>query len=587
MDINKAKVLLQKVLDCRSIKFVYYIDDYTNSLDLLLRFFDDNAVEALEAFSPSFPTSAIIAKQAQQPIEGILAEWLETLNLADREIVNRQIRNGKKNAFEDTAIQILGDICIQCSPEEWLEKYKYDFLSHIESREPVLLLFDKLLKSSHPLVHGRDGVALAENAVETVPEDLVYCGVFSQQFEPQDEYEQRKQYKNGVFPISKKRLTNSDCYSFVEGIINILWLKNVEFIKEQAIRLIKGASQSLIDRYSSIQPADYRQIIVKSSGIEGCRESDTMLRLIHIIFDTEIRNQLAGSSIEQSLLFQRHISDINTINEICPPKMQSVYNFDLVRSFNQDETFISGTTLNKLLTPLQNGDVFCVNDDKYYILLCQPCNISLRPFGGRRKETDLYDIGFWVPLVENLVLNNKLEKELARINQFVDNVDCIADAENSIRTLLEKHPKEPLPCLINDKQLAVDFSHFKTISLSLLDYTTFNESGELNVNAQISERLHPIQVKMLELLSKRHSNLKELEAQIKQLGIDGKIDAEKPLFKLLTWIAQFLGISPTIKDQNIVYPVKRIGHLRDVYSSDLLVQLSHYISRAGFPNSFT
>ena len=213
MDINKAKVLLQKVLDCRSIKFVYYIDDYTNSLDLLIRFFDDNAVEALEAFSPSFPTSAIIAKQAQQPIEGILAEWLETLNLADREIVNRQIRNGKKNAFEDTAIQILGDICIQCSPEEWLEKYKYDFLSHIESREPVLLLFDKLLKSSHPLVHGRDGVALAENAVETVPEDLVYCGVFSQQFEPQDEYEQRKQYKNGVFPISKKRLTNSDCYS--------------------------------------------------------------------------------------------------------------------------------------------------------------------------------------------------------------------------------------------------------------------------------------------------------------------------------------------------------------------------------------
>ena len=98
-----------------------------------------------------------------------------------------------------------------------------------------------------------------------------------------------------------------------------MWLKNVEFIKDRAIALIRDASKSLIDRYSAIQPADYRQIIVKSSGEEGCRESDTMLRLIHIIFDTEIRNKLAGSSIEQSLLFQRHISDINSINEICPP----------------------------------------------------------------------------------------------------------------------------------------------------------------------------------------------------------------------------------------------------------------------------
>ena len=587
MDINEAKVLLQKVLDCRKVKVVYYIDDFTNILELLLRYFDDSSVDVLEAFSPSFPDKAIVAKQAQQPFDGILAEWLETLNQTDKERVDQQIRNRKKTAFEDAAIQILGDKCIQCSPEEWFDKYNDHFLSNVKSGVSTLLLFDKLIKSTHPLVQGRDGVALAETAVETVPKDLVYCGVFSQQFEPQDEYEQRKKYKNGVFPISKKRLNNSDYYSFVEGIINILWLKNVEFIKDLAIRLINEASESLINRYSAIQPADYRQIIVKSSGEAGCRESDTMLRLIHIIFDTEIRNKLAGSPTEQSKLFQRHISDINSINEICPPKMQSVYNHDLVRAFNQDEIYISGNTLNRLLTPLQNGDVFCVNDEIYYILLCQPCNISIRPFGGRGNETDIYDIGFWVPLVENLVPNKKLEKEFARINQFVENVDRVKDAENSIRILLEKHPKEPLPCLINDKQLAVDYSHFKTISLSLLDYTTLNEAGELIVCHQGSERLHPIQVKMLERLSQRHSNLRELEAQIKQLGIEGKIDADKPLFKLLSWITQLFGITPTFKEQSIVYPIKRIGHLRDVYASDLLVQLSHYISRAGFPNSFT
>lgn len=220
-------------------------------------------------------------------------------------------------------------------------------------------------------------------------------------------------------------------------------------------------------------------------------------------------------------------------------------------------------------------------------MLCQPCNISIRPFGGRGNETDIYDIGFWGPLVENLVPNKKLEKEFARINQFVENVDRVKDAENNIRILLEKHPKEPLPCLINDKQLAVDYSHFKTISLSLLDYTTFNEAGELIVCHQSSERIHPIQVKMQERLSQKHSNLRELEAQIKQLGIEGKIDADKPLFKFLSWITQLFGITPIIKGQNIVYPIKRIGHLRDVYASDLLVQLSHYISRAGFPNSFT
>lgn len=587
MDINEAKDLLQRVLDCRNIKVIYYIDDFTNSLEQVFRFFDDSSVDVLKSFSPQFPNEAIVAKQAEQPVTGLLAGWWDTLNHDERELVIRQIAKGRKVSFEDSAVQILGDRCIKCSPEEWFSSFKNDFLSHIDSGDIVLLLFDKLLNSSHPLIKGHDGVYLAEMTVEDLSKKLVYCGVFSQDFEPQNEFEQRKKYKNGVYPISKKRLSNFDYYSFVEGIINILWHGNVEYLKERAVDLINNASKSLIERYSDIQPADYKQIIINSSYAEGSRESDTMLRLIHIIFDTEIRKTLSEFSPEQFSMFQQQISEIRAINDICPTKMQRFYNLDLVKSFNQDEAFISGAVLNSLLTPLQNGDIFCVDNDKYFVLLCQPCNISLRSFGGRGSEEDVYDIGFWVPLMESLVQNNKLEKEIGYINQYVDDLDKVEEAENRIRKLFEKHPKQPLPCLIDGKQLAIDLSHFKTVSLSILDYTTLNEKGELIISPILSEKHHPIQVKMVERLTKEYADLKELEKNLESLGIDGRIDVHKPPFNLLSWITRFLGVPPKVHENSIVYPVRRIGHLRGNYSDDLLVQLSHYISRTGLPNKFT
>ena len=70
---------------------------------------------------------------------------------------------------------------------------------------------------------------------------------------------------------------------------------------------------------------------------------------------------------------------------------------ETVNQFFMDETFIPGAVINKLLMPLQNGDVFCVKNEKYYILLCQPCTISLRS-GGKRGGNG---IGYFVPLEES------------------------------------------------------------------------------------------------------------------------------------------------------------------------------------------
>ena len=45
-------------------------------------------------------------------------------------------------------------------------------------------------------------------------------------------------------------------------------------------------------------------------------------------------------------------------------------------------------------------------------------------------------------------------------------------------------------------------------------------------------------------------------------------------------------IKPKLDNGKYVFPIFRYGHIQDPLASDLLTQLSHYISRAGLPNEF-
>ena len=115
------------------------------------------------------------------------------------------------------------------------------------------------------------------------------------------------------------------------------------------------------------------------------------MRLIQIILDKEIKGAITED------ILSRINSEINLISTIHTTDI--VHQYPEVdkqaKGFIKDERFLDGNIINTLYTPLQNGDIFKINNT-LYILLCQPCNISIRS-DGKRGSND-YDTGFLVKL---------------------------------------------------------------------------------------------------------------------------------------------------------------------------------------------
>ena len=141
-------------------------------------------------------------------------------------------------------------------------------------------------------------------------------------------------------------------------------------------------------------------------------------------------------------------------------------------------------------------------------------------------------------------------------------------------------------CPINEKYLCASINKYKPINLSLLDYCTFSEDGQVVINKDCSSNLHENQ----KLLNENHTKLfrESLNLDLLVEGIDEGCHAIIK-HKVESWFYTFLtrlGIKSEFDNSRYIFPIKRYGHIQDPLASDLLTQLSHYISRAGLPSEF-
>ena len=374
-----------------------------------------------------------------------------------------------------------------------------------------------------------------------------------------------------AFPLSKNRMPKNNDYTlFIEGINNIFWVGYADNLSSMAMNLIDETSRKIREEFRKIMPLEFKQVVIDSSYEEGCREIDTLLRLIHILFEREIQAALAGlegGKLQKDIQGRRY--DVETVNQ-----------------FFMDETFIPGAVINKLLMPLQNGDVFCVKNEKYYILLCQPCTISLRS-GGKRGGNG---IGYFVPLEESTA-EDSIGKDIENLlNKTGDEIEkAKSKLKKNIHAKLQAEAQGysyKVKCPINEKYLCAIINNNTPISLSLLDFCTFSEDGQVIINKECSSNLHENQ----ELLNENH--LKKFK---ESLDLDNLVEGISEdchaivKHKAESWFYTFLtrlGIKSEFDNSKYIFPIVRYGHIQDPLASDLLTQLSHYISRAGLPSEF-
>ena len=599
MKFDEAKKMVKSLLEGVGVSVVYYIDDYQSfdGLEDISKYIEDKTFEELQRHSDKLPEEILAAKEANVEMSEAIQSWWDSLSNESRDELINELVPAKDLHAERDIQKLLGEKCIFCSPDQWDKEYSSACLNRIKKGEKVLLLFDqKIGKGQSDEGQGRTGLSIAQSfsSNDGVKENT-YCGIFSQSFEREGEFvfrnEHRAELASWAFPLSKKRMPKDDDYTlFIEGINNIFWVGYADNLSSMAMNLIENTSNKIKEEFGKIMPLEFKQVVIDSSHEEGCREIDTLLRLIHILFEREIQAALAGS--EGGLkAFGDNVKAINDIDSIVSKKLQKDiqekrYDKEIVNKFFLDETFIPGNVINQLLMPLQNGDVFCVNGVKYYVLLCQPCTISLRSEGKRGGN----GIGYFVPLEESTA-ESSIEKDIVKLLSKTG--DEIEKAKNNLKENIHKKLLEAaqgysykVKCPINERYLCALINKYTPISLSLLDFCTFSEDGQVIVNKDCSANLHQNQ----RLLNERHiKNFKEsLNLEHLVEGLDAGCHAIVKR-KVESWFYTFLtriGIKSEFDNSRYVFPIIRYGHIQDPLASDLLTQLSHYMSRAGLPNEF-
>ena len=591
-----AKKAISKLLKATNITEAYYIDDIFQDDKEIDEHFEEFLAAIEECLSEGH-TEDIPKKIIYAGIDNLEDEvrrwWTEVTLDQKKQMLKRYISGYEENRQPTVSIQaVMDERCICCSPSVWDKEYKTNVKAKISAGQSILLLFDYALSKE------RTGLQYAEEALD-LDTDCAYCGIISNQFRIDNEFQQRDDYKKQnpkhyIYPLSKERLTidTEDYSAFISGLKNILWVKHIELIKEHTNAILQKAFNETINRYLDIQPPTYKQIIVDSSYTEGCQEIDTTLRLFQIILDKKIKESITEDTLSLINKNSDLILDIQAQSDVnCQyPEVN-----DQAISFIKDERFLDGSIINSIYAPIQNGDIFKINKT-LYILLCQPCNISIRS-EGKRGNND-YDTGFLVKLdlTKNIGVSkkhtfysvwSKIENELQ--NKGV-RPEILQSQKKELAKLLELENASNIPLTFKignpGKLYTVRLKDFHTFSLSLLDSVSFNKDGKAIINSVTTGR--PIWL---------HRNLYERQKQI----IDQMKDWRQFKHNLnelcydCQWLFDIKAISSKLfngikyeysENDQIILPIQRIGHYRRPYSDDLLTQFSHYISRAGFPHPF-
>lgn len=591
-----AKKAISKLLKATNITEVYYIDDIFQDDKEIDEHFEEFLAAIEECLSEGH-TEDIPKRIIYAGIDNLEDEvrrwWTEVTLDQKKQMLKRYISGYEENRQPTVSIQaVMDERCICCSPSVWDKEYKTNVKAKISAGQSILLLFDYALSKE------RTGLQYAEEALD-LDTDCAYCGIISNQFRIDNEFQQRDDYKKQnpkhyIYPLSKERLTidTEDYSAFISGLKNILWVKHIELIKEHTNAILQKAFNETINRYLDIQPPTYKQIIVDSSYTEGCQEIDTTLRLFQIILDKKIKESITEDTLSLINKNSDLILDIQAQSDVnCQyPEVN-----DQAISFIKDERFLDGSIINSIYAPIQNGDIFKINKT-LYILLCQPCNISIRS-EGKRGNND-YDTGFLVKL--DLTKNIRVSKKhtfysvWSKIENELQNKgvrpEILQSQKKELAKLLELENASNIPLTFKignpGKLYTIRLKDFHTFSLSLLDSVSFNKDGKAIINSVTTGR--PIWL---------HRNLYERQKQI----IDQMKDWRQFKHNLnelcydCQWLFDIKAISSKLfngikyeysENDQIILPIQRIGHYRRPYSDDLLTQFSHYISRAGFPHPF-
>jgi len=270
---------------------------------------------------------------------------------------------------------------------------------------------------------------------------------------------------------------------------------------------------------------------------------------------------------EQVLASVQRLRALRAIPLDCTPTPPEPH----LAAFREAEVWEAEELLNRALTPIACGDVFELDSEEQatrkskqrFILLGQPCDISLRPEEERKQDT-----GFLVPL-KNKSMPNK------------------ADLKAPL-----------LPFTLHGSQWACDFRNASVVRLSILDLASFRPDGRVRVDDAHAApaSLMPAQQRFYEDRTKPASDAladPKLRPEGGHFGLSLQLTfASADMFKHIHSPVFEAASKQNVDGQTIKRPkratwrLRRCGRVRMPYAAALLDLYTSVMSRQAFELDF-
>ncbi|GED18119.1 hypothetical protein [Aneurinibacillus migulanus] len=441
-----AKIQILKQIAVQPSKYLHVLKEAGLDLEDLLEFSDD--VQDRIAFLKDFITDEVVEATAVSleyevlsPVLGIVNQWKDANLIRDYKVIG-SVKKAKE--------------FLEKLPQEW----------EMDSDNRVLWLIDRDFSKAN---EGKDaGFELIKEIGERKLVDNICLLVTANTEDICDDELRRSVYKNhGLLEfinlasvVTKSNVIDDEKkQELLDEIIHGLW-NNYNF--HLISNLTEYLSQGLIDskeKILSLSSPTIRHIILKYPELEGTSVGETVFRILLSLVTKEFGNRYSSNLEEITKL----LIDYKTLEKQIryTEKSDNEILFTLRKSEKYDDN------INILRQAINFGDIFLI-DNKYYILLSQPCDIAYRKKNGRKVDRAL------------LVRMKPYDKEVA-----------------------EKNPKyysEVIKFFNNEEDYWLDFRNFRVIDFNILDLCTLSTKGYARVDKETLENCQLMDVGEYDLL---------------------------------------------------------------------------------------
>lgn len=584
---NDVKKQLNALLEIEGIKSVYFVDEANVvDVDAMIGIITQGEYTGKKQEIGDVVRNLLPTELNYPSVSDYVRQIWEELGPIQQSALAAQIANivNPERGSDLTIVSKLQeyfDNLVLLTPNQW--KSQKSQIS--KNKTKVLVLFDEELKDSFP----DKGHKFIEEIVEEGWSIIVPI-IFSQSISTYSEeitwrnnlVEQSSNSlkKEDFFALSKSR--QNDLGTFVDGLKKAMLNNYVEQIKNASLDIFDSAMKLTKQEITNLDPYHFDDVILKTSAKEGVWEPFTLLRILRIIQEDSIHNEMVQTSYVRRM--NAAIETAKRINEIDILKPSGYQPYIEKQRLRHKELFLSGNIINSLNYPLENGDIFEVQTlkgEEFFILVAQECDLMVRNNGSRNSN-----VGTLLPL-EKIGLddlsNSKKESTIKDLYKDVITTHAIRYYDENQDTIAK-----------------IVFKNALHVSIDFLDLSVLNKNGRAQIffdpSSEVILDLSQSWVNRYKLLKEKFENLSLQTAKYQELvkKADSKIIGRwiRRFFvrKDFTQKLQTAILPPFSFPENIVNEVsfsnksfelgiRRIQRLRDLEAKYLLEKFTRYQSR--------